>query len=88
MNIQELPIGSLVTLKNELRKIIILGYDQKLVSDTSKIYSYVGCFFPEGYVSSSKNVLFNKEDIKSIYYLGYQDSSFDEFLKKRSQEVQ
>lgn len=86
MNIRELPIGSLVMLKNELRKIIILGYDQKLVSDTSKTFDYVGCFFPEGYVSANKNILFNKDDIKKIYYLGYQDSSFDDFCNKRSQE--
>lgn len=85
MNIEELPIGSLVLLKNELRKIMILGYDQKLISDTTKSFDYVGCFFPEGYVSALKNVLFNKDDIKSIYFLGCHDASFDDFCNKRSQ---
>lgn len=85
MNLELLPIGSIVILKNELRKVMIFGYDQKLIANPSSLFQYVGCFYPEGYISADKNILFQATDIKQVYFLGLQDSSYDRFVLSKSQ---
>lgn len=42
-----LPIGSVVTLKEGTKKLMIIGRLQQNVN-TQKIYDYAGCLWPEG----------------------------------------
>jgi len=77
-----LPIGTVCLLKNAKKKIMIVGY---MVESNGKKYDYVGCFFPEGMIFFDKQMMFNHDQIKTIYYLGYTDAeqkNFFEQLKK------
>jgi len=62
--IDRLPIGSVVTIKNEIKKVMILGY-----SDSD----YIGILYPVGYINKDQNIIFNKNDIVKVLYLGYQE---------------
>ena len=43
-----LPIGSVVTLKEGTKRLMIIGRLQQNVR-TKKVYDYAGCLWPEGY---------------------------------------
>lgn len=78
-----LPPGSVVLLKNSEKRLMIIGYLQSLSDDPSdKVYTYSGCLFPEGYLSADEVYLFDKEQIESISFIGYQDQEETEFLEK------
>lgn len=75
-----LPIGTVVTLNNGTKKVMIYTY---CVYPTDKVYSkgqevprkkemyeYGGCLYPEGMVDPSLVCAFNHSDIKKINHLG------------------
>ncbi len=65
-----LPIGSVVTLKNYDRKVMIIGRSQ--ISDKIK-YDYSGVLFPDGYLGSNKLFVFNSDEIENLFYIGMQN---------------
>lgn len=73
-----LPIGSVVILKNGYKKIMIYGRLQYQITSSAKLWDYVGCLYPEGYISDDYNIFFNRSEIQNIVYLGYEDK--DEFI--------
>lgn len=76
-----LPVGSVVLLKNAKRKVVIIGYS--IVEEKkTKIWDYLGCPYPIGVISSDENLLFNKEDIEDIYFIGYHDKEGNDFYKE------
>ena len=81
-----LPIGTVVLLKESTKRVMIVGICQKAVT-SGNLYDYVGVVFPEGFVSSDKMFLFNKEQIKQIFAVGYQDMEQLEFLAKADQVI-
>ena len=67
-----LPLGSVVTLNNGTKRLMIVGRIQRAVhSDT--IYDYSACIWPEGYIDRNHVYLFNQEDIRCLYHIGLQD---------------
>ena len=68
-----LPIGSVVLLKNSTKKLMITGFAQVSADDPNKIYDYVGCVFPEGFLGPDQTFLFDSHQIETIYFIGYQD---------------
>lgn len=68
-----LPLGSVVTLKEGDKKLMICGRLQREVT-TKAVYDYCACLYPEGMIDSKSVYLFNHEDIQNIYYVGLQDS--------------
>lgn len=66
-----LPIGTVVLLKNAKKKIMITGFAVKGKETGDKVYDYIGCLYPEGMVSSDKNLLFDHNQIDKIYYIGF-----------------
>lgn len=68
-----LPVGTVVLLKNSTKRVMIIGVCQLAASDPSKVWDYVGCPFPEGFLGPDKTYLFNREQIERIYAVGYQD---------------
>lgn len=68
-----LPIGSVVILKQGKKRIMITGYAQIDIVKKDRIYDYVGCMFPEGVISTENNLLFNHDDIKQVFCIGFQD---------------
>lgn len=82
-----LPIGSVVLLKNAVKRLMIMGYAQqeKKENDTennSKIWDYCGTLFPEGFISSDNIFLFDHDQIDKLFYSGYVDSEQAEFVSK------
>lgn len=68
-----LPIGSVVLLKNSTKKLMIIGFAQISANDPNKVYDYVGCVFPEGFLGPDQTFLFDSYQIEKIYAVGYQD---------------
>lgn len=88
-NMQELlPLGSIVTLHNGTKKIMICGRIQE-EAKTKKIYDYAACYYPEGILNPHELFLFQHEDIEGVYFVGMQDSeefTFRHFLEEKLKE--
>lgn len=71
-----LPLGSVITLKNGTKRLMIVG---RLQQQTGKeqVYDYAAVLWPEGVIDSKHFYLFNQEDIERLFYIGMQD--IDEF---------
>lgn len=68
-----LPIGSVVLLKNSSKKLMVMGFAQVAADNPEKVYDYVGCVFPEGFLGPEQTFLFDSHQIDKIYAVGYQD---------------
>lgn len=68
-----LPVGSVVLLKNATKKLMIIGVLQ-VKSEENKIYDYLAVPYPEGYLGTGNNYLFNHEDIMDIIFCGYRNA--------------
>ena len=76
-----LPIGSIVTLKNNSTKIFIIGYlpDDMRNRDFHDYIGITSTLSLDGtkLVYNKNEFIFNNEDIENIYFIGYQDKKFD-----------
>ncbi|MCD7950133.1 MAG: DUF4176 domain-containing protein [Erysipelotrichaceae bacterium] len=89
MKIQNLlPIGSVVLLKNGEKKLMITGILQNDAGGTKKNYDYLGVLYPEGHIGEDYQYLFNHEDIKEIFFRGYEDAERNKFIKRLSKEFE
>lgn len=52
---------------------MIIGFAQISANDPNKVYDYVGCVFPEGFLGPDQTFLFDSYQIEKIYAVGYQD---------------
>lgn len=77
-----LPIGTIVLLKGARKRVMIIGYCKYMGDDTSKIYDYAGCVYPEGYLSPDTTALFDHDQIDAIFSLGFRNMVQHEFQKK------
>lgn len=75
-----LPIGSVVKIESGSKKVMITGYYSKNDKD-SKIYTYNGCIFPEGFMENTF-LLFDAPQIEDVLYRGYENEEFDNYLDK------
>ncbi len=82
-----LPIGSVVLLKGANHRLMIIGYCQRMISEPEKVYDYVACFYPEGFISAEKNLLFNREQIEQVYAVGYMTDGQFAFSEKMEQAI-
>lgn len=71
-----LPIGSIVTVKDINKKLMIIGYYSLEYKNSVKLYDYVGCSYPEGMLLKNNTFSFNHSDIINCDFLGYQDESY------------
>ena len=53
-----------------------------LFKDPTNIFDYCGCMYPEGVISSERNLLFNHDQISRILYMGYNSEKEKEFKEK------
>lgn len=82
-----LPIGSVVLLKNGIRKLMVIGVKPVRPEEPEKIYDYLGVLYPEGYIGGKSCFLFNHSDINDVIFRGYENPErvqFIEFLEKTS----
>ncbi len=83
MDIMELlPIGTIVLLNNGKKKLMIAGIKQMDAENSGQEYDYYGVMYPEGHVGEDFQYLFNHQDIKQIFFKGYEDEERSVFLKK------
>ena len=75
-----LPIGSVVLMQGAKKRVMITGYDVKSPESGDKIWDYIGCMWPEGVISSDKNLLFDHKNIQTIYAIGYSDDEQKKFI--------
>lgn len=75
-----LPVGSVVLLKNAKKKLIIIGIMQ-INNENGKKFDYLAVTYPEGYIGSGNNFLFNHVDIDEVVFEGYADTERESFAK-------
>ena len=80
-----LPLGTVVMLKNGKKKVMINGFLGVAQEKGNRIFDYIGCLYPEGIISSDKNLLFDHEQIETIYSVGYSDNDDIVFRNKISE---
>lgn len=87
-----LPNGSVVLLKNSDHRFMIYGRVQ-MDNESGKLYDYAGCPYPEGVQNTNEVYLFNNDDIRMVFFLGFQDfeelayrDAIKEALLKKSEE--
>lgn len=80
MNFNELlPIGSVVILKNAVKKLMIFGVGQTEQSE-NKEYDYIGVMYPEGNMGDGSQFLFNHSDIDEVFFRGFDDEERTAFI--------
>lgn len=77
-----LSVGSVVLLQGGEKKLMIIGFAGLAPETEGKIYDYIGCFYPEGIISSDKNILFNHSQIAEICFEGYSTQEDIEYKEK------
>lgn len=75
-----LPVGSIVLLKNARKRLAIIGVYQ-VNPNENKIYDYIGVPYPEGFLNTANNYVFNRTDIDEVVFTGYTDVERDYFVK-------
>lgn len=75
-----LPVGTVVLLKNGMKKIMIVGIKPINKEKPDKTYDYIGVLYPEGYISNEINFLFNHEDINDVIFKGYENAERTSFI--------
>lgn len=77
-----LPIGSVILLNGGTKRLMITGFCIVPNDDKNKVFDYSGCLYPEGVISSDQIALFNHDQIKTIYAIGYSDEEEKQFKEK------
>jgi len=75
-----LPIGSVVLLHDGEKRLMIYGRLQKQVANGT-MWDYIGCLYPEGNLNEQYMYLFNHEQIKQVFHVGYQDDEEQEYQR-------
>ena len=91
-----LPVGSVVLVKEETHRFMIIGHCVVKEADHSVVYDYSACEFPEGFQDGDHVYLFNTDQIEYVDCVGFVDeraeewlTKMDDFIKKfRSGELQ
>lgn len=65
-----LPIGTVVTVGDGTKKLMITGLLQVKAED-DQTYDYSAVLYPEGYLGPADMYLFNKDQISRVYHLGF-----------------
>jgi len=76
-----LPIGTVVTLVNGTKPIMIYGRKQ-MQEGNERIWDYVACLYPEGNLGDKYNVFFQHEEIGKVYHYGLESEA-----DKKVQEI-
>ena len=87
MNKEFLPIGSVVLLKGGTKKIMITGFCYIDKDNSSEVYDYTGCLYPEGIINSNEINLFNNEQIEKVFFKGFEDDEEFNFKKVLSEVI-
>lgn len=86
MHNQYLPIGSICTLANNNKKVMIIGYNPPTYNGSIKTANYLGCTYPEGFLLPNMMTTFMESEISKVDFMGYKDDTYTQFVKSLSQE--
>jgi len=86
MNNGILPIGSVVTIKGLEGRVMIIGYGLKK-KDSNKVWDYILCPFPYGLMTLKTTMVCNKEDVETLYAIGFQDAEVLQFNADVAKEL-
>ena len=77
-----LPVGSVVLLKEAIKKLMIIGVLQTVRRDEeiTNNYDYMGVLYPEGFLNLESVMLFNHEQINDVVFRGYENPERQEFI--------
>lgn len=75
---QLLSIGSVVLLKGEGKKLMVIGYYG--VDSKGTNVDYMGVTYPEGYISSNTIIGFNQNEVIQVLHEGYKDIEQERFF--------
>ena len=75
-----LPIGTVVSLKNGTKKLMVFGIIQSIQEQSDKEYDYIGVPYPEGHMGQDYQYLFNHDDVETVYFRGFEDVERQEFI--------
>lgn len=82
-----LPIGSVVTLKGGIKKLMIIGVKMATQDEPDNFYDYMGVLFPEGFVGIQSCFLFNHDDVNDVIFLGYNNPEREDFIKAMDETI-
>ena len=74
------PIGTVITLKDGDRPIMIYGRKQ-IQEETNYIWDYVAFLYPEGNLGDDYNIFFQHEEIENVYHKGLESELEDRMLE-------
>ena len=76
-----LPIGSVVLLEEGKKRLMIYGITQT-EQETQQEYDYIGVVYPEGNMGQGTQFLFNHNQIKEVFYKGFEDEERRMFIER------
>lgn len=85
---QVLPIGTVVLLVGGIKRVMILGYQQSPTENLERVYDYIGCTYPEGYIGAEDMVMFDHSQIEHIFVLGLQNEEQIAFRQDLEKELE
>ena len=75
--IEYLPLGSIVLLKEGVRKVLIIGRALNVKKgDKTYYFDYGGVLYPDG-LTGDEMVYFNHDGVVRVYFYGYKDDDND-----------
>lgn len=74
-----LPVGSVVHLVGDENYVTILGYMQQ-DGNTGLMYDYFGLNHPSGFLEPGNDVMFDRDSIDGVLYVGYQDFDWERMI--------
>lgn len=77
---QYLSIGSVVLLKGEGKKVMLIGYYG--VDPSGKNVDYMGVVYPEGFITPNEIVGFNQTEVLQVLHEGYKDLEQERFFNE------
>lgn len=83
-----LPIGTVVLLKDAVKKLMITGYKQISSKDKSKIYDYIGVIYPAGSLGSITQIPFDHDNIQDVIFKGYHNSEYNDMVAALEEKAQ
>lgn len=76
-----LPIGSIVLLVDGTKKLMIYGRKQR-IKTSNQVFDYLGCLYPEGYISPAYSFVFNHEQIQEVVFRGLVNDEETQFVEE------
>lgn len=81
-----LPLGSIVRLKGASKKVMIYGRAQ-IARESGKMYDYLACLYPQGFVKADLLLGFNEDQIEEVLFTGYADAEEEAFVNRMNELI-